>query len=46
MNCGYILRSRVYYADCASQKYSICEKLANLVKIESILMDEVPDWKI
>ncbi|XP_015984401.2 C-type lectin domain family 12 member A [Rousettus aegyptiacus] len=43
MNCGYVHRSRVYYADCASQKYSICEKLANLVKIESILMNEVPD---
>ncbi|XP_011364057.1 C-type lectin domain family 12 member A [Pteropus vampyrus] len=46
MYCGYIYGSRVYYTYCTEVKFSICEMLANPVKIESMLMNEVPDGKI
>lgn len=43
--CRYIYGLFVHSSFCTEQKFSICEKLANPVKIESIL-SEVPDGKI
>ncbi|XP_036157567.1 C-type lectin domain family 12 member A isoform X1 [Myotis myotis] len=42
MYCGYIHNPYVYYDLCSRKNYAICEKLANPVKIESILMNEEP----
>ncbi|XP_057559217.1 C-type lectin domain family 12 member A isoform X2 [Hippopotamus amphibius kiboko] len=41
--CGYIHDQYVSYTECTDRKNIICEKLANSVKIESILMSEVPE---
>eukprot|EP00070_Physeter_catodon_P040400 XP_028347294.1 C-type lectin domain family 12 member A [Physeter catodon] len=43
MYCGYIDISYVYHTKCTETKRIMCEKLANPVKIESILMSEVPE---
>ncbi|KAM5174981.1 C-type lectin domain family 12 member A [Callospermophilus lateralis] len=45
-NCGYIHRLHVYYAPCSYKKKIMCEKMANSVKIESILMSEDPDERM
>ncbi|XP_037023781.2 C-type lectin domain family 12 member A [Artibeus jamaicensis] len=45
--CGFIAYTNyVYYTSCTSGKYSVCEKLANPVKIESTLMNEEPDGRM
>lgn len=46
MYCGYIYDMSVYYDLCTAKKYVICEKLANPVKIESILMNEEPSERM
>ncbi|XP_036721168.1 C-type lectin domain family 12 member A [Balaenoptera musculus] len=43
MYCGYTENTYVYHTRCTETKRIICEKLANPVKIESILMSEVPE---
>ncbi|XP_054446924.1 C-type lectin domain family 12 member A [Pteronotus mesoamericanus] len=44
MFCGYTRNTKyVFYASCTSSKDTVCEKLANPVKIESTLMNEEPD---
>ncbi|XP_039081222.1 C-type lectin domain family 12 member A isoform X1 [Hyaena hyaena] len=45
MACGYLDTPYVYYASCTNIKNTICEKLANPVKIENTLMSEIPDRK-
>lgn len=40
--CGYISSIYIYYDYCTRPKNYICEKLANPVRTESILMNEVP----
>ncbi|XP_010944695.2 C-type lectin domain family 12 member A [Camelus ferus] len=42
LNCGYLHHSNVYYTSCTETQRIICEKLANSVKIESVLTTEVP----
>ncbi|XP_024435365.2 C-type lectin domain family 12 member A [Desmodus rotundus] len=45
--CGYIINIKyVHYVSCTYKKYSVCEKLANPVKIESTLMNEEPDGRM
>ncbi|KAM5334889.1 C-type lectin domain family 12 member A-like isoform 2-T2 [Glossophaga mutica] len=47
MYCGFITNIKyVYYTSCTSQKYTVCEKLANPVKVESTLMTEEPDGRM
>ncbi|XP_014307248.1 C-type lectin domain family 12 member A [Myotis lucifugus] len=46
MYCGYIQYTYVYYGLCTWRKNAICEKLANPVKIESILMNEEPSERM
>ncbi|XP_040091055.1 C-type lectin domain family 12 member A isoform X3 [Oryx dammah] len=43
MYCGYIYYATFSYTKCTDTKNIICEKLAQSVKIESILMSEVLD---
>uniref|UniRef100_A0A8C2N7Z3 C-type lectin domain-containing protein n=2 Tax=Capra hircus TaxID=9925 RepID=A0A8C2N7Z3_CAPHI len=43
MYCGYIYYPSFFYTECTDTKNIICEKLAQSVKIESILMSEVLD---
>ncbi|XP_061061173.1 C-type lectin domain family 12 member A isoform X2 [Eubalaena glacialis] len=43
MYCGYTENTYVYHTKCTETKRIICEKLANPVKIENILMSEVPE---
>ncbi|XP_042103487.1 C-type lectin domain family 12 member A isoform X3 [Ovis aries] len=43
MYCGYIQYASFFYAKCTDTKNIVCEKLAQSVKIESILMSEVLD---
>uniref|UniRef100_A0A8C9QE54 C-type lectin domain family 12 member A n=1 Tax=Spermophilus dauricus TaxID=99837 RepID=A0A8C9QE54_SPEDA len=45
-NCGYIYGLYVYYVSCSSKKQVMCEKMANSVKIESILMSEDLDGRM
>uniref|UniRef100_I3MD58 C-type lectin domain family 12 member A n=1 Tax=Ictidomys tridecemlineatus TaxID=43179 RepID=I3MD58_ICTTR len=45
-NCGYIYGLYVYYVSCSSKKKVMCEKMANSVKIESILMSEDLDGRM
>ncbi|XP_027397092.1 C-type lectin domain family 12 member A isoform X2 [Bos indicus x Bos taurus] len=45
MYCGWIHYTTVYYTKCTETKSIICEKLAQSVKIESILMSEVLDGR-
>lgn len=45
MACGYLDTPYVYYASCTNIKNTICEKLANPVKIENTLMSEISDRK-
>ncbi|KAF6118025.1 C-type lectin domain family 12 member A [Phyllostomus discolor] len=45
--CGFITNIEyVFYDYCTSRKYSVCEKLADPVKIESTLMNEEPDERM
>ncbi|XP_015362793.1 C-type lectin domain family 12 member A [Marmota marmota marmota] len=44
--CGFIYNSYVYYAFCSFMKNFMCEKMANSVKTESILMSEDPDGRM
>lgn len=46
MYCGYIYKLYVYYISCTNKNDAICEKSANPVKIESMLMNEVPDGRM
>ncbi|XP_055422084.1 C-type lectin domain family 12 member A [Bubalus kerabau] len=41
MYCGYVYYASFYYIKCTETKNIICEKLAQSVKTESILMSEV-----
>ncbi|XP_006141633.1 C-type lectin domain family 12 member A [Tupaia chinensis] len=41
--CGYIYGMNVYYAYCMGRKGYICEKMADSVKTESTLTNEVED---
>lgn len=43
MYCGYIRYTALYFSLCTQKKYTMCEKLADPVKIESSLMNEEPD---
>lgn len=43
MYCGYIQYASFFYVKCTDTKNIVCEKLAQSVKIESILMSEVLD---
>ncbi|XP_019486099.1 PREDICTED: C-type lectin domain family 12 member A-like, partial [Hipposideros armiger] len=44
--CGFISATYVYYGQCTDKARFICEKLANPVKTESIVMNEVPEGKM
>ncbi|XP_073932187.1 C-type lectin domain family 12 member A [Castor canadensis] len=44
--CGYIHKLYVYYDDCTLKKNILCEKKANSVKAESMLMSEVQDERV
>ncbi|XP_036312444.1 C-type lectin domain family 12 member A [Pipistrellus kuhlii] len=44
--CGYIYEPYVYYDFCTNKRKGICEKLANPVKIESMLMNEEQDGRM
>uniref|UniRef100_A0A8C6MMQ5 C-type lectin domain family 12 member A n=1 Tax=Moschus moschiferus TaxID=68415 RepID=A0A8C6MMQ5_MOSMO len=45
MYCGYIYYASFSYTKCTDTKNFICEKLAQSVKIESVLMSEVLDGR-
>lgn len=42
MYCGFINTMYLEFSKCTEKKRFVCEKLANPVKIESIVMNEVP----
>ncbi|XP_047403904.1 C-type lectin domain family 12 member A isoform X2 [Sciurus carolinensis] len=44
--CGFIYGSYVDYTYCSDKKYTVCEKMANSVNIESVLMSKVPDGRM
>ncbi|KAM5251618.1 C-type lectin domain family 12 member A isoform 1-T2 [Hipposideros larvatus] len=44
--CGYIRTMYLEYRECTEKKKFACEKLANPVKTESIVMNEVPDGRM
>lgn len=44
--CAYIRNTYIYYIHCTEKKYTVCEKLADQVKIESTLMNEAPDGRV
>lgn len=46
MYCGYIYRSMVVYNHCTTKYYSACEKKANPVNVESVVMSEDPVRRI
>ncbi|XP_072655179.1 C-type lectin domain family 12 member A [Canis lupus baileyi] len=45
MYCGYVDIPFVYYIKCTARQRVICKKLADPVKIESMLMNEIPNEK-
>ncbi|XP_061273901.1 C-type lectin domain family 12 member A-like isoform X1 [Bos javanicus] len=45
MYCGYVYYANFYYIKCTETKNIICEKLAQPVKTESILMSEILDGR-
>ncbi|XP_066217294.1 C-type lectin domain family 12 member A [Saccopteryx leptura] len=46
MYCAYVIDDYLYYNPCTYTKHTVCEKLANPVKTESILMNEKLDGRI
>ncbi|XP_077026111.1 C-type lectin domain family 12 member A isoform X2 [Tamandua tetradactyla] len=46
MSCGYIEKMYIYYDLCTERRKTICEKLANPVKIESMLTIKDPDGRL
>ncbi|CAK7299507.1 C-type lectin domain family 12 member A [Vulpes lagopus] len=45
MYCGYMDITYVYYIECTAKLRIICKKLADPVKIENMLMNEIPNEK-
>ncbi|XP_010606091.1 C-type lectin domain family 12 member A isoform X1 [Fukomys damarensis] len=43
MFCGYIYATNIFYVPCTERHLLACEKKANPVKAESVLMSEDPD---